>query len=510
MASTLHTLESLSQSPDEMQVTLEQLKQFRQQLYSSLAYRGDTIMDLLDSLSSNTTARSAVELSLNPLFRRSYGSVYDGIQQFSQSGGGKMTVAEIRIHEQQLMQLISAYLPAPQQREFWLLGVDVTPAPRRFARTLADRGYVYQPNTISSNKPVTIGHQYSALVLFPEKPFPEKQQTSSPPWVVPLSLRRVTIQETKRSVGVEQVQMLLNDQTLPFHQQLCVQVVDSEYSVASYLGEMAEHENLVTIARVRSNRVFYQMPPPRSASPSRGHPTWYGERFALKEPDTWEEPDEVVKTTYTNHRGRVYSVQLECWHDLLMTGTHEYPMHKHPFALIRAGLFNEAGEQVFQRPLWLLVIGQCRKELSLTEAWEAYRCRYHVEHFFRFGKQRLLMASYQTPEVQHEENWWQIAQLAYVQLWLARYLAEAMPRPWERYLPQFQTGVYNPVNQEASPSMVQRDFGRIIQEIGTPAKAPKPRGKSPGRTKGDRQKPRKRRKVIKKSVSKQVQKPRAA
>jgi hypothetical protein len=133
-----------------------------------------------------------------------------------------------------------------------------------------------------------------------------------------------------------------------------------------------------------------------------------------------------------------------------------------------------------------------------------------VEHFFRFGKQRLLMASYQTPEVQHEENWWQIAQLAYVQLWLARYLAEVMPRPWERYLPQFQTGVYNSVNQEASPSMVQRDFGRIIQEIGTPAKAPKPRGKSPGRTKGDQQKPRKRRKVIKKSVSKQTRKSRAA
>ena len=45
MASTLHTLESLSQNPDDTQVASEQLKQFRQQLYSSLAYRGDTIRD---------------------------------------------------------------------------------------------------------------------------------------------------------------------------------------------------------------------------------------------------------------------------------------------------------------------------------------------------------------------------------------------------------------------------------------------------------------------------------
>jgi hypothetical protein len=324
---------------------------------------------------------------------------------------------------------------------------------------------------------------------------------------VPLSLRRVTTQETKPSVGVQQVNLLLNDQTLPLHQQLCVQVVDSEYSIASYLGEMAEHENLVTIVRVRSNRVFYQMPPPRPASPSRGHPIWYGERFDLKDSDTWGEPDEAIQTTYTNHLDRTYKVQLECWRNLLMTGTREYPMHQHPFTLIRARVFNEAGKQVFQRPLWLLVMGQHRNELSLTEGWEAYRRRYDVEHFFRFGKQRLLMTDYQTPEVQHEENWWQIAQLAYVQLWLARCLAEAMPRPWERYLPQFHTQTKN---QEASPSMVQRDFGRIIQEIGTPAKAPKPRGKSPGRTKGDRQKPRKRQKVIKKSASKQTQKPRAA
>jgi hypothetical protein len=117
------------------------------------------------------------------------------------------------------------------------------------------------------------------------------------------------------------------------------------------------------------------------------------------------------------------------------------------------------------------------------------------------------MTDYQTPEVQHEENWWQITQLAYVQLWLSRNLAESMPTPWERYLPQFQTQTET---QEASPSMVQRDFSRIIQEIGTPAKVPKPRGKSPGRTKGAQQKPRQRRKVIRKSLSKQTQKPRAA
>jgi hypothetical protein len=40
-------------------------------------------MDLLDALSSNQTARSPVELSLNPLSRRDYSALYKAIEQFN-------------------------------------------------------------------------------------------------------------------------------------------------------------------------------------------------------------------------------------------------------------------------------------------------------------------------------------------------------------------------------------------------------------------------------------------
>jgi len=96
---------------------------------------------------------------------------------------------------------------------------------------------------------------------------------------------------------------------------------------------------------------------------------------------------------------------------------------------------------------------------------------------------------------EHEENWWQIGQLAYVQLWLARSLSSALPRPWERYLPIMPAA-------EATPSAVQRDWERITRQIGTPAAAPKPRGKSAGRAKGARPPRRKRCPVIKKSATK--------
>ncbi len=40
----------------------------------------------------------------------------------------------------------------------------------------------------------------------------------------------------------------------------------------------------------------------------------------------------------------------------------------------------------------------------------------------------------QTPDVRHEEAWWQIVMIAYAQLYLARSLADYLPNPWEKYL----------------------------------------------------------------------------
>ncbi|NEQ54479.1 MAG: hypothetical protein F6K11_30835 [Leptolyngbya sp. SIO3F4] len=58
---------------------INQLSQFRAQVYASFNQRSDSLMDLLDALCGNTHARSVVELSLNLLFRREYGSLYAAI-----------------------------------------------------------------------------------------------------------------------------------------------------------------------------------------------------------------------------------------------------------------------------------------------------------------------------------------------------------------------------------------------------------------------------------------------
>jgi hypothetical protein len=463
------------------------IEQFREQVYQSFTQCADALMDLMDALCSQTAAQSVAELSLEACFRREYSSLYKAIDQF-------LVVAEEEIietvrgkKEKALLEIIAGYVPMPERQAYWLLGTDATPAPRQFARTVADRGYVYYPNAVADNKPVTIGHQYVVSVHMPER------EAEEPPWAVPLIARRVSSQEKEAEVGAALLTMWMDDETLPWHGDLCVHVGDSRYSTPEYLSVSGAYENLVTVSRFRSNRTVHRQPKPEVCNTGVGHPTWFGEAFRLLDPTTWHEADETLELPYLPYRKRVQVMHIQAWHDMLMRGKKNCPMHKHPFTLLRIQVLDPDGKPVF-KPWWLIISGQRRAELTLEQAYTTYDRRSDQEHFFRFAKQRLLLTRFQTPDLRREENWWQIVQLAYTQLWLARPLAENLPRPWERYLPRFQSD--GPV----SPSTVQRDFKRIIRQLGTPAADPKPRGYSPGRSRGTRLPPRVRSPVVKKGA----------
>ena len=278
--------------------------------------------------------------------------------------------------------------------------------------------------------------------------------------------------------------------------------MSSSYSKPACLHSNRHHPNLVTIVRARGTRVFYQqfVPDPDETKRPVGCPRKYGERFSLQEADTWHQPDEEATFTERSRRGKTYHIKLKAWHNMLMPGKREpkrLPMHLHPFTLVQIVRYDEKGELACKRPLWLIAIGERRHELSVLDIKKAYDRRYDIEHFFRFGKQRLLLASFQTPEDGREEKWWQLTHLAYAQLWMARHAACSLPRPWERNLPEMKKGLL-------SPTMVQRDFGRVIRQIGTPAKPPKVRFISFGRPQGTKLPPRPRRKVVVKSQQKAI------
>jgi hypothetical protein len=221
----------------------------------------------VDALSSSTGDTSVGELSLNPLFERSFSSIYAAQRDFALS-------------PEKLAQVLSPAFPQTRQRSFWQVSLAITPYPRLDVSTLRDRTMVYQPTVVRGTRPMTIGHGYSWLVLHPER------SPGSPAWVVPLDVRRVKRDEDGKLVGAEQALRLLPARSIGSELTVCT--ADTAYSQPELLLRLTEQENLVAVVRVRNNRGFYRLAAPEAEAPAgRGHPRRYGQTMTLNDPTTW-------------------------------------------------------------------------------------------------------------------------------------------------------------------------------------------------------------------------------
>lgn len=460
---------------------IEKFQKWRNQLYDVLNSRRESFIELIDALSSNLQARSVVELSLNPLFQRNYNSLYKAIQEFLPEANS----SKYETINKKLLSSVFQTIPQPRARNFYLFGIDTTPAPRPFSHTLEDKTYIYYPNPIKGNKPINIGHSYSVVAALPEK-----NETSNAPWTVPISGERIPSYSKAIDIGNQQLKYIFKEADFEKNK-LSVLVADSGYSQREFIGEQVKQDNLVVVTRVRSNRVFYRKFIPDPDCPKKsGHPRWYGEIFDLKDATTWHLEDAVFQSLFITKKGKKFNLTICAWQDMLMKGTSNYKMNCHPFTLLKITISDEQENSIW-KPMWLIIIGSRRHELSLEESYQTYRQRYDIEHLFRFGKQKLLMTSYLTPEVKHEENWFKLTLLAYVNLWATKDLAVVLPREWEQYLKADR-------EIQVTPSLVQRDYYRIISQIGQITKSPKPRGYSSGGIKGYKKALRTRHPVIKK------------
>jgi len=441
------------------QQTITQLQQFRVELYHTFTRRADAVFELIDALAGDTQARSPVEVSLSPTFRHQYPSVYDGIDGW-------------QYDETALKELLLRMAPAPGSEGFRLIGIDHTPKPRPYAEKTADRGFVHQPTPIKGNKPITIGHDYSIIGQI--------GLANVDTWLACLDLERITTQRTPVEVGLTQLIGLA-----------CrcgawlVVTGDCEYGIPVSVACLAQCPNVTGVLRLRSNRTLYGKPPPYSGF---GHPCWHGQVFRLNRPTTWWTPDEEQTWVETDKQGRAWTIHLRRWCDL-----HFREARRFWFDVVQIEVTDAQGKPRFRRPCWLLICG--RQSLSLA-TWRAiYQRRPVMDHFNRFAKQQLLFTAAQFGDTQHEEKFTLVTALAYEQLYLARFDVEPSVRPWERYKPVRST------DQAATPAQARRGFARLSARIGTPARLPKPRGKSPGRAKGYRPSPRPPYPVVKKGQS---------
>ena len=196
------------------------------------------------------------------------------------------------------------------------------------------------------------------------------------------------------------------------------------------------------------------------------------------DPSTWPEPS----TEYACEDAGYGAVRVRGWAKMHpKVRVHEGRGSRGPLPIVVGTLVLVEVERLPRgerrrepKKLWLWWDGPGEEEPDLDLLWRAYIRRFDLEHTFRFLKQTL---GWTTPRVRHPEQadrWTWLVVSAFTQLRLARSGVADRRLPWER---RYDSGRLTPVR-------VHRVVSALLAQLGTPAKPPKPCGRSPGRPKG--------------------------
>lgn len=403
---------------------------FRQQAYRCFERGADALFNLCDALLSEPQARSLVELSQSPSFERRWSSLYQGL------ANGKIDEAALR------RVCIQALLQQRAGSEPICISVDGSNVPRPEAETSPDRGIIYVPHMPRASKPVSVGWQFSTVMLLPTDPGS---------WVGMLDQRRIPTDHTAIQVAIAPLR-----EVVPQLKQQVIILADRWYGTAEFLRACHELGCQVLI-RLKRNRKLYRQPVRKS---NKGRKPLDGPLLQGSRPDTLTGEHESFHGT--DEKGR--PVHVTRW-----SGLHFKQDRDIEVCVVRVVRQGAKDSKRDPRESWFI---QLSADMPLQEVAPTYAHRFSHEHGYRFLKQDLLwtQAHVRTPE--QFERWSLLVMLALKQLVLARPLGQAVYRPWE------------PTRRPLTPRQVRRTMPSLLMLFGTPARMCQTRGKSPGRACG--------------------------
>lgn len=465
------------------------------------------LVNLIMALSSHHGSKSVVELSLSSLYHYHYSGISSTLSSLCRDVSQRKEVIE------KLQSLVSPYVKSLPGR-FVVLHTDVTAVLKRYSLTLPGRGYVSIPNTmISGNKPLDVGYELSYVNL----------AMGQPGWSLPLSAERIKPDQTPADCALAQLQSLHSHPELGLADRLMINTADSAYGSPAYLSRSYELENLVDVVRLRHGRgVWSSFEPnalPRTGK-GKSRPRVYGEPYYLleesctktyeKHPKTGESyqkdhtsifdkpADEKLSFESQTAKGRAITIELWRWNEMRLRTKRGYNMSNKPLDILACRITDsKTGKRVFDRDMFLAICGRKRKQLSSKQAFEAYRTRTDIEGYFRFAKQKLLLNKYQTPDIDHFDNWIICQILASWLLFTAKDEVKFIPRKWEQYLPKHKVEQ----QQLLSITQVQRAAQNLFLTFDQRPFLPLKSNKGRPRRKGEKQEPRKRFSIKKKTAN---------
>ena len=430
------------------------LRAFRAGVYGRFGARRDALLELLDAATVVGLAPSLVHLSLAAPHRRGWGSL-------------DAALAEGRLDEPALRGLVGRH-PLDDGQPVYALDTSVWP--RNDAETSPERGFYFSPSRQSAGQPIVTGWSYAWLA---------QVGFTHDSWTAPLDVRRVPADGDAHAVAAAQIRAVVAAR--PAGGPVPLFVLDAGYDPGTLAHELAELDGgrVAVLVRLRADRCFYARP---TQQPRIGRPRRHGAKFACRDERTWWAPS----AEHTEEHARYGHVRVRAW-----AGIHAKIQHRpipgqrrRTWPTLSGTLVLVEVERLPRRTripkrLWLWWRGPGEPDLAVV--WRAYVHRFDLDHTYRFCKQAL---NWTTPRVRHPEQadrWTWLVVLAYTQLRLARRAIADVHLPWER--PQ------RPARRALTPARVRQAFPHLLVTLDTPANAPKPCGRSPGRPRGRRSDP---------------------
>jgi DDE superfamily endonuclease len=359
---------------------VEGLGDFREELYACYTRRADALFELCDAVLSAGNVPSPPHLSLAPIHRRGWGSLYAALSKG-------------RIDAEALRELLAFHGSDAEGTPVY--AVDVSSWPRCDAETSPQRGYLYHPSRHSAGQPIVVGWAYQLIAGL---------SFERDSWVAPVDGRQVEPAEDTDKVAAKQIRQLVDRQAKCDGEPLFV--FDGGYDPVRLQFDLQEEGVAAQIlVRLKPNRTFYFDPVVPEKKPV-GHPYCHGKKFDLKDAETWPEPthEHLCRTDAYG------AVRVRAWSGL------------HPKTRRSEERYGSKSACVVKGTVVLVQVGRLPQ-----------------------GERR------RKPSVVADRR-----------------------LPWEKPLPA----------RKLTPYRVLRSFATLLPALDTPAAAPKPRGRSPGRPKG--------------------------
>jgi hypothetical protein len=426
------------------------LQTFRRSLYECLHPRGDALFELTDAiLTADSAVPSPVHLSLQSSHRRGWGSLYAALWRG-------------RLDAEALRGLLARHPLIASETPVY--AVDVSVWPRCDAECSPERGFYYHPSRHSAGQPIVAGWAYQ---------FVAQLNFARESWTAPVDVERVRPAGDANVLAAEQVKVLLG--RLGKAEVLPLFVFDAGYDPVK-VQQGLEGSPCQILVRLRAGRRFYGDPSLAGPPAKTGRPRRHGPKMKCNDPSSWPEPSAQHVCEDAGHG----TVRVRAWSDLHPKvqnhqgrgGRGLLPIVVGTLILVEVERLPRGERRRRPRVLWLWWHGEGEPDLDLL--WRSYVRRFDLEHTFRFLKQSM---GWTTPRVRHPDQadrWTWLVLAAFTQLRLARACVADQRLPWERR--------YDPAR--LTPTRVHRTVSALLVQLGTPAKPPKPCGRSPGRPKG--------------------------